>query len=651
MTHSHRVGRRYYLSDIPLADALDRFMGALEAGGVLEPMDSETARLADARGRVTAAPVWARVSSPHYDSAAMDGIAVRAADTVGARETAPVRLTPGEQAVWVDTGDAMPPEFDAVIMVEVVDELADGRLEIRAPVAPYQHVRPLGEDIVATELVLSENHLLRPVDLGACAAAGLDAVAVRRRPRVAVIPTGSELVPAGSALKPGDIVEFNSLVLAGMVEEWGGESVRWESVPDDYDRLRAAVEQAISEYDLVVVNAGSSAGREDYTARLVEELGELLVHGVAVRPGHPVVLGIAWDGRTPLLGIPGYAVSAALTCELFVKPVIERKLGAMTAARPVVEAAMTRKTLSPLGEDEFVRVRLGRVGDRMVATPIQRGAGVIMSLARADGIVKIPRFSEGMDAGERAWVELLRPIEAIEGAIVATGSHDLTLDLLASHLHRRHPRLSLASSNVGSLSGLLALARGEAHMAGCHLLDETSGEYNIAYIHRYLKGRRVALVRLVQRIQGLILPKGNPRGIWALEDLARDDVTFINRQRGSGTRMLLDYKLKELGIAAERVRGYEREEYTHLGVAAAVAGGGADVGLGILSAANAIGLDFAPLLSEQYDLVMPYEHYESEGVQAILGIIRGDEFRMAVDALGGYDTTDMGKVTTIGDSV
>ena len=644
MTHSHRSGRRYYLSDIPLDDALSKFFAALERAGGLTPMPSETIPIERARGRITATPVWARVSSPHYDSAAMDGVAVRAADTVGATETSPLRLAVGEQSVWVDTGEPMPPDFDAVIMVEVVEEVDVDTLAIRAPVAPYQHVRPLGEDIVATELVLPENHLLRPVDLGACAAAGLDALAVRRRPRVAVIPTGSELVPVGSALKPGDIVEFNSLVLAGMIEEWGGEPTCLTSVPDDYNMLKSVIRQAAADYDIVVVNAGSSAGSEDYTAQLVEELGELLVHGVAVRPGHPVVLGVVGSDKTPLLGIPGYPVSAALTCELFVKPLIERRLGMPSAARPVVNASITRKTLSPMGEDEFVRVRLGRVGDRLVATPIQRGAGVIMSLVRADGIVKIPRFSEGLDAGAQVSVDLLRPPEAIEGVAVAIGSHDLTLDLLASHLHRLHPDLSLSSSNVGSLGGLLALARGEAHMAGCHLLDEQSGEYNIAYIRRYLKGHRVVVVNLVHRIQGLILPKGNPRGVSSLEDLARDDVTFINRQRGSGTRMLLDYKLRELGIAPDKVKGYERDEYTHLAIAAAVAGGRADVGLGILSAANAMGLDFAPLLSERYDLVIPAEHYESDVMQPVLEIIRGDEFRRAVDALGGYDTSAMGEV-------
>lgn len=638
----HRHGRRYYLSDIPLEDALGRYLGALGDVGALAHTGAEVVSLSQARGRVTAEPLWARVSSPHYDSAAMDGIAVRASDTVGATETSPLRLAVGEQAVWVDTGDPMPEGYDAVIMVEVVHEVDGDTLEIQSPAAPYQHVRPLGEDIVATELVLPESHTIRPVDMGACAAAGLSELAVRRKPSVAVIPTGNELVRVGSDLKPGDIIEFNSLVLAGMVEEWGGDALTWETIPDDFDRLLEAVRDAVGKHDIVLVNAGSSAGSEDYTARVVESLGELVVHGTAIRPGHPVVLGVV-EGKA-VLGIPGYPVSAALTCELFVKPLIEQKLGLPSAERNRVSATITRKTLSPMGEDEFLRVRLGRVGDKLVASPVERGAGVIMSLVRADGIVKIPRFSEGLDAGAEVRVELLRPVEAIEDTVVVIGSHDMTLDLLASHVRRARPSMTLASSNVGSMGGLLALARGEAHMAGSHLLDETTGEYNLSFIRRFLKGREVVVVNLVQRIQGLILPRGNPKGVSALEDLIREDVVFLNRQRGSGTRLLLDYKLRELDIEAEDIRGYDREEYTHLAVAAAVAGGRADVGLGILSAANAMVLDFVPLLSEQYDLVIPSEHYESEPVQFTLEVIRGDAFRAEVDALGGYDTSSMGRV-------
>ena len=641
-THSHRHGRRYYLSDIPLDDALERYFVALDSAGALAHTQAEVAPLTKARGRVTAEPVWAKISSPHYDSAAMDGIGVRSSDTVGATETSPLSLAVGEQAVWIDTGDPMPEGFNAVIMVEVVHEVDADTLEIQSPAAPYQHVRPLGEDIVATELVLSENHLLRPVDLGACAAAGLSELPVRRKPSVAVIPTGNELVQVGSDLKPGDIIEFNSLVLAGMVEEWGGEATTWQTVPDDFDRLLDAVREAVGQHDIVLVNAGSSAGSEDYTARVIETLGELVVHGAAIRPGHPVALGVV-EGKA-VLGIPGYPVSAALTCELFVKPLIERKLGLAATARNTVQANITRKTLSPMGEDEFLRVRLGRVGDKLVATPVERGAGVIMSLVRADGIVKIPRFSEGIDAGAEVSVELLRPVEAIEETVVAIGSHDMTLDLLASHVRRARPQMTLASSNVGSMGGLMALARGEAHLAGSHLLDESTGEYNLSFIQRFLKGRKIVVVNLVQRIQGLILPKGNPLNISALEDLSHRDTTFINRQRGSGTRLLLDYKLRELGIEPSDIRGYDREEYTHLAVAAAVAGGRADVGLGILSAANAMGLDFIPLLSEQYDLVIPSEHYESENVQFVLEIIRGGSFRGEVDALGGYDTTSMGQV-------
>ena len=416
MTQPHHSRRRYYLSDIPLEEAWDRFYSALREAGVLEPMPAQQVPLANARGRITAGPIWAVASSPHYDAAAMDGIAVRAADTTGATETSPITLAVGgtePKAGWVDTGDPMPSGFDAVIMIENLHLVDDDHVSIMAPVAPWQHVRPLGEDIVATELVLPENHRLTPADLGACAAAGLSEVPVRRRPSVAIIPTGNELVPVGSELKPGDIVEFNSLMLSGLLEEWGAAATVLDPAPDVFETIRDAARAALAEHDLVIINAGSSAGSEDYTALVVEELGKLLVHGIAVRPGHPVVLGIA--GGKPLVGLPGYPVSAVLTAELLLKPLIEGWLGqAGTGPRPNVRASITRKVMSPVGEDEFLRVKLGRVGEKMVATPVQRGAGVIMSLVRADGLVKIPRFSEGVDAGAEVAVELLRPLSEVE---------------------------------------------------------------------------------------------------------------------------------------------------------------------------------------------------------------------------------------------
>ena len=640
--HLGKKGRRYYLSDVPLERAVRDFESALREAGGLTPTRSETLPLEQALGRITSEPVWARISSPHYDSSAMDGVAVRAADTVGATETSPVRLKVGPEASWVDTGDPVPDGFDAVIMVEVIHEVDDETIEIRDPVPPYHHVRPLGEDIVATELLLPSGHRIGPADLGACASAGLSEIDVRQRPRVAVLPTGTELVSAGRELKPGEIVESNGLMLAAMVREWGGEAALLPPVPDDPEALGSAVRQAVRKADAVVVNAGSSAGDEDYTAEVVSKLGRLVVHGVAVRPGHPVVLGVV-EGK-PVLGIPGYPVSAAVTSELFVKPLIEQMLGTAPSRRDSVSATMTRKVLSPMGEDEFLRVSLGRVAGRLVATPLQRGAGVIMSLVRADGLALIPRFSEGIDEGSEVEVELLRPLKQIEGTIVAIGSHDLTLDLLADLLRRSYPAHSLSSSNVGSLGGLMALRRGESHLAGSHLLDEESGEYNLPFVRRYLRGRDIVVVNLVRRVQGLIVAPGNPLSITHLGDLRRPDVAFVNRQRGSGTRVLLDYKLAELGIDPGEIRGYDREEYTHLAVAASVAAGGADTGLGILSAARALDVDFVPLMPEQYDLVVPREFYDSDLLCPLFELIRSDAFRGAVDALGGYDTSSTGCV-------
>ncbi len=645
MSHRHTP----YLQDIALDEAFARWWQGLEAAGALEPRPGERVPLWEAAGRVTAAPVWARLSEPHYHASAVDGYAVVADDTIGATETSPRRLRIGEQAVYVDTGDPLPEGKNAVIMLEHVHLVREApgegpptHIEILQPIAPWKNVRLMGEDIVVSQLIVPTNHLLRPQDIGAIAGSGHDSVVVRRRPRVAILPTGTELVPPGAAVQPGDIIEFNSLVLAAQVEACGGEATRLEAVPDDFDRILSTVRKALADHDMVIINAGSSAGSEDYTARVVETLGELFVHGVAIRPGHPIVLGVA-EGK-PILGAPGFPVAAALSFDLFARPVLYRMQGLEPPERPRTRAVLTRKVLSPMGEDEFLRVTLGRVGKRVVATPLKRGASIIMSLVLADGVVRIPRFSEGIHAGEEVDVELLVPPEVLDRTIVVTGSHDLTMELLADALRREQKGVRLISTNVGSLSGLMALARDEAHIAGSHLLDEETGEYNLPYVRRLIPDRDVVVLGFVYREQGLIVQPGNPKNIRNLEDLTRPDVVFVNRQRGAGTRVLLDYELKRRGINPRQIKGYERMEYTHLAVAATVKSGAADCGLGILAAARALGLDFIPLFRERYDLVIPREYYESDLLAPLLEVIRSDRFREAVEALGGYDTSIMGEV-------
>ena len=614
---------------------------------------------AEAPGRVTASPVWARLSAPHYHASAMDGYAVRAQDTVGATETRPIQLNliPPDQpdaaprpVLPINTGQPLPTWANAVIMIEHTQPVPGG-IEIRAAVPPWYHVRAMGEDMVATELVLPANHRLRPVDLGALAGSGHASVAVYRQPRVAILPTGSELVTveqaAAAGPRPGQIIEYNSLVLAAQVAQWGGRPTRWPITPDKLDAIQAAVATAAREHDLLLINAGSSAGSEDYTAHVVQNLGQLLVHGVAARPGHPVILGLihAGDGRAvPVIGVPGYPVSAALTGELFVEPLLAHWQGQPPYQPPTLTATLTRKLVSPTGDDDFVRVAVGQVGDKVMATPISRGAGVITSLVRADGLVRIPRFSEGADAGQQVTVHLYRSPAEIARTIVAIGSHDLTLDLLAQFLAAKGEGLRLSSANVGSLGGLIALRRGEAHLAGSHLLDPDSGEYNLSYVRRYLPETPVVLVTLVGREQGWMVRPGNPLGLAGWGDVANPDVRLVNRQRGAGTRVLLDYELGRRGIDPAGIAGYEREEYTHLAVAAAVASGTADAGLGIRAAARALQLDFVPLTHERYDLVIPQAYYHSELLRPLLALLYDAQFRAAVAAMPGYDVGPMGNV-------
>ena len=648
-----------YLHDIPLNQARARLDKALQDAGLWGILGAEEIPLDEfAQGRVLSEPVWARISSPHYHASAMDGFAVRSTDTAGAMPNSPVVLEIDRQAAYLDTGDPLPDWGDSVIPIENVESLDNAgqvtpnarrpaAIRIRAAVTPWSHVRSLGEDIVATQLVLPAGHLLRPVDLGAIAACGHGRVKVCRRPRVAILPTGTELVPVGAPVKAGDIIEYNSIMLAAQVNAWGGVATRFPITPDDFEQIRTQVRKAAREHDLVLLNAGSSAGSEDFSAQVVESLGTLLVHGVAVRPGHPVIIGMLHgkdlvDKQVPILGVPGYPVSAAMTGEIFVEPILAGWQGRRPAEPQVVKAALTRKVTSPAGDDDYMRVAAGWVGERLLAAPLSRGAGVITSLVRADGIAILPRGSQGASAGEEIGVRLYRSPVELERTIFAIGSHDITLDLMAQFLAGRDRRL--ASANVGSQGGLVALRRGEAHLAGSHLLDPQSGEYNLPYIRQYLPGVAVKVVALVGRQQGLLVPRGNPKGIRSLHDLVRTDVSFVNRQRGAGTRVLLDYYLDREGISRTDIQGYSQEEYTHLAVAAAISSGRADCGLGIAAAAQALDLDFIGLFDERYDLVIPQAYYSDQLLAPLLDVLASTDFRQAVAKLPGYDTQVMGSI-------
>jgi putative molybdopterin biosynthesis protein len=500
----------------------------------------------------------------------------------------------------------------------------------------------VGEDIVATELIISENHVVRPVDMAAMIASGHTTVMVRPRPVVSIIPTGTELVEPGTDLKRGDIIDFNSTMLAAMATEYGAHAVQKNIVKDSVFLLRQTILDTILDSDVVVINAGSSAGREDFTANVIAELGEVIVHGVSIKPGKPVILGLV-KGR-PVIGIPGYPVSAALTFTLFVKPLVYAFLGLKAPGPDMITAKLSRQVASSLGQEEFIRVKLGSVSNNLIATPVTRGAGALMSLVRADGIIRVPEQSEGIAAGHTVPVELLRSVREIENTLVCIGSHDNALDVLGNYLRKKYPEYSLSSAHVGSMGGLLALKRGEAHLAGTHLLDEETGEYNVSYIKKLLPDSKIVLVNLVYRTQGFIVPKGNPKGIHGFEDLKRKDVVFVNRQAGAGTRLLTDLHLKKLWIDPGAVNGYYHEEFTHMAVAAAVLSGAADTGLAVLSAAQALDLDFVPVAQERYDLAIVRDFYDTPMMQALLGIIRDDkEFRERIISMGGYGVSEMGK--------
>lgn len=627
------MDRNTYIDNIPVDEAKVKYYERLNIKDCFEELSPT-----DALNRVTYEAVYAKVSSPNYNASAMDGISVVSSKTINATEISPIILLEGNDFTYVNTGNQIVEPYDSVIMIEDVIKLENGQVKILKSAYPWQHIRQIGEDIVATEMIIPSRHMIRPIDLGALISGGIEKLKVYKKPRVGILPTGTEIVEDIKQVIDGKIIDSNSRVFEGLVLEYGGIPNRYIPHSDDYELLKAAILNGVKENDILLINAGSSAGTTDYTVKLIRELGEVVVHGVAMKPGKPTILGII--NNKPVIGIPGYPVSAYFVFETFVKPLIQKYIGVRSRDSDTILGVLSNRVVSSFKNQEFVRLNLGFVQDKLIATPIGGGAGVSMSLVKADGVGIIPQNVEGIDSGGTIEISLLKPLNSIKSKLVSIGSHDLIMDILGD-------MTELSSGHVGSMGGILSMKRGESHIAPIHLLDEETGVYNISYIKKYFPGQKMALIKGVKRQQGFIVQKGNPEGIMNFNDLIKEDITYANRQRGAGTRILLDYHLKLDNIDSDLVIGYTRELNTHMAVATAVKTGSATTGLGIYSAAKAMDLDFVDITYEDYDFLVRFELLDDSRIIEFIKLLKSKDFQTRVNRLGGYQFVDTGDIIII----
>lgn len=621
--------KRNYLENIDLTAAKDKYYDHLLKSRF--GPNSEIISSANANGRILKNAVYAEICSPHYNACAMDGVAVLASKTYAASEHTPVTLQPKDYIV-VDTGDPLPDGCNAVIMVEDLIDKGEGCFEIISSVHPWQNVRQIGEDICMGDMIAPSGTLISPSLCGAFLAGGVTHIEVIKKPVVAVIPTGDEIVMPTNAPKKGEIIEFNSTIFKGMLENYGAQVEVFPIVKDDKILISNAVKKAARLCDIVLISAGSSAGRDDYTSEIISENGTVCVHGIAIKPGKPAVLGEI--NSKPVVGLPGYPVSAIVIMDEIVKDLISMYYGKSVFNNSTVKGILSKRIVSSLKYKEYVRVQLGKIGDKISVSPLPRGAGIISSFTKADGILEIDRNSEGCEAGKEVEVRLLRPAEEVENTLIITGSHDPVIDEITDLLKKQSAPFRICSSHVGSMGAVYALRDGLAHLGGIHLLDTNTGEYNKSYVQKYFPDGSAVIKKGLGRVQGLMVQKGNPLNIKCFADIK--NTRYINRQRGAGTRILCDYLMKENSLSPNDIDGYYNEEFTHTAVAALVASGNADAGLGIYSAAKMYGLDFIPLCTEKYEFLVLKQYENDPKVKAFLEALSSKELLHRLESMGGY---------------
>lgn len=625
--------RKTYIqnNDLSVYDDYLNYLGNLE-------LDGEQIATEECLNRVTKHAIFAKCCDPMYNAAAMDGIAVVAEKTIDANDNNPLTLILDKDFIYINTGNPITGTYNAVIMIEEVLVLDDNTVQIISPAYPWQHVRVKGESIVEGEMILPSLSVMRPVDIAAVFASGNVKIKVVRKARLGIIPTGNEMVNDPNLLSSGHLMESNSKMFVNLALECNALPFTYPIVKDEEAELEKALIRASCENDIVIVNAGSSAGTKDFTVKVIEKLGEVFTHGFAIKPGKPTILGII--NNKPVIGIPGYPVSAYVVFDYFLKPILYAMQGVHKPVPNTIKATLTRNITSTFKNTEIIRMSVGKVNGKLVATPLSRGAAQIMSLVKADGLIKIDRLSEGLEEGAIVEVELTKPLETIEKNLVVIGSHDLIIDVIGD-------KMPISSAHTGSMGGIMALLKGECHIAPIHLLCEESGVYNIPYVKKYFKGKTMALIKVVGRSQGIMVTKGNPHSIKSIKDIAMYSYPFANRQRGSGTRVLFDYLLKQNKISTTSIVSYEKEYNTHLAVAVAVENNVGYAGLGIGSVAKLMNLDFIKVGQEEYDFLTTVENLEDERIKKLIALLKSDTLKQKFDSFGDYSTDRLGEIEII----
>lgn len=624
--------RNVYLDAIEYNDVSSILSKVLETCNYKN--SSEMVNVKETLGRVTFRSVFAHVSSPSYNASAMDGVAIKAVSAITANETNPVTLNKNDFE-YINTGNILPNRFDTVVMIEDVHVNKDGSIKLYKSFRTYENVRPIGEDITKGDLVLPIHHQIRPIDISALISAGIEEIEVIKKIKVAIIPTGDEIVQNISNMKKGHIQDSNSYYVKNELDLLHVESIILPIQRDEFDILEETFINASKEYDLLLIGAGSSAGSKDYVKAIVEQNGTVFAHGINIKPGKPTVIGEV--GNTPLIGMPGYPVSTYITFEKVVKPLISLMMNLKLTPFKQVKARLTQRVYSSLKNHEFVRVALSKVDNELVAIPLNRKAGVTMSVVKANGVLTIPKNSEGYDASTKVIVDIIHET-SFDDSIVVIGSHDILFDHLVDTLSECG--ISIISTHTGSMGGVLSIRRNECHIAPVHILH-IDGTYNKQLIPTYLNNDYV-LIKGIKRTQGLYVKKGNPKNIKELKDIK--NYNYVNRQRGSGTRVLLDYLLKMNQINSNDINGYDFELATHILVAESVKDDRFDVGMGIKSVSEYTGVDFIEIAQESYDFIVKKSFTKTKKFKLFIKALQNKDLQSKLKQLGGYDFTDVGEI-------